>query len=156
MDKISTWLWCDGTAEEQAAFYTGLFADSAIVAVVRSPADNPGTAAGAVLTVEFTLAGRSFVGLNGGPGNPYTDAISLQVQCDDQAEVDLYWNAILAAGGSEVACGWITDRWGLRWQIVPRRMMQLLSDPAHGRRAMEAMMTMRKIDIDAIERAIAS
>ena len=156
MDKVSTWLWCDGTAEEQAAFYTGLFPDSAVGTVVRTPVDTPGTARGSVLTVEFSLAGRTYYMLNGGPGHPYTNAISLQVQCDDQAEVDRYWNAILDGGGEEVECGWISDRWGLSWQIVPRRMIELLSDPVNGRRAMEAMMTMRKIDISVIERAIAS
>lgn len=157
MDKISTWLWCDGTAEAMAAFYTGIFPDSRIVATTRGPADNPGGGkAGDVLTVEFTLAGRTFVCLEGGPAFTYNEAISLQVQCADQAEVDRYWDALSAHPENE-QCGWLKDRFGLSWQIVPTRLAELLADPdrAKAKRAMDAMLAMKKIDIAAIERAAA-
>ncbi|WP_277978615.1 VOC family protein [Sphingomonas phyllosphaerae] len=156
MDKVSVWLWCDGTAEEQATFYTGLIPDSAITSVSRAPADYPAGKAGDVLTVTFTLAGRSFAMLNGGPGPTHSEAMSLQIDCVDQAEVDHIWDAILANGGTEMACGWIKDRWSLAWQIVPRRLAELMQDPVNGPRAMTAMMTMKRIDVAALERAIAS
>lgn len=152
--KIVPCLWFNHQAEEAASFYTTLLPDSQIDQIVRSPADSPSGPAGMVLTVEFTLAGQRFVGLNGGPQYPFTDAISFQILCDDQAEVDRLWEAFRAEG-TEVQCGWIKDRWGLSWQIVPRRMLELLSDPDRdrARRAMEAMMTMVKLDIAALERA---
>jgi predicted 3-demethylubiquinone-9 3-methyltransferase (glyoxalase superfamily) len=155
MDKVSTWIWCDGTAEEQARLYTSLIPGSEIVRVQRAPGDYPAGKAGDVLTVEFTLAGRSFAMLNGGASFQHSEAISLQVQCEDQAEVDRIWNALLADGGKENACGWIKDRWGVSWQITPRRLTELMADPVHGRAAMAAMMTMVKIDIAALERAVA-
>jgi predicted 3-demethylubiquinone-9 3-methyltransferase (glyoxalase superfamily) len=153
-NKILPCLWFDGQAEEAARFYTSLLPDSQIDQIVHSPADNPSGPAGMVLTVEFTLAGQRFVGLNGGPQYPFTDAVSFQILCDDQDEVDRLWDAFRAEG-TEVQCSWIKDRWGLSWQIVPRRMLELLRDPDRdrARRAMEAMMTMVKLDIAALERA---
>lgn len=155
MDKVTTWLWCDGTAEDMAAFYTGLIPDSHIVDTVRAPLDTPGGArAGDVLMVEFTLGGRSFAALNGGPAVAPSIALSLQVVCEDQAEVDRYWNALSADAEAE-QCGWLKDRFGVAWQIVPRSMPALLKSPdrARARRAMEAMMSMRKLDIAALEEA---
>lgn len=152
--KIVPCLWFDGNAEEAARFYVTLLPDSRIEQILRSPAETPSGPAGMVLTVEFTLAGSRFVGLNGGPEFPFTEAVSFQILCDDQAEVDRLWEAFCAEG-AEVQCGWVKDRWGLSWQIVPRRMLELLSDrdPNRSRRAMEAMMTMTKLDIAALERA---
>lgn len=153
-DKIVPCLWFDGAAEEAARFYVSLLPDSRIDKVSRSPADTPSGPARSVLMVEFTLAGRRYVGLNGGPGHPFTDAVSFQIFCADQAEVDRLWDA-LTEGGSGVACSWLKDRWGLCWQIVPTRLMELIADPDPGRakRAMQAMMGMVKIDIAAVERA---
>lgn len=154
MDKINTFLWFDGQAEEAAEFYTGLFPDSRIDAVTRSPMDYPGGKEGDAITVAFTLSGRRFIAMNGGPGHPFTDAISLSIDCADQAEVDRYWDA-LAEGGEPVQCGWIRDRFGLSWQVTPRILPQLLADPdrAKANRVMEAMIEMVKIDVAAIEAA---
>lgn len=156
MQKITPCLWFDGQAEDAARFYTSLLPDSRVDRVMRSPADNPSGPAGMVLVVEFTLAGVKYVGLNGGPQFPFTEAVSFQIACADQAEVDRLW-AALSAGGMESQCGWLKDRWGLSWQIVPTRLTELMADPDPGRakRAMEAMMTMGKIDIAALERAAA-
>lgn len=157
MNKITTCLWFDGKAEEAANFYASVFPDSAVTAIHRAPADYPAGKAGDVLTVEFTVCGQSFIGLNGGGGNPFTDAVSFQIFTDDQAETDRYWNAIVSNGGTESACSWCRDRYGLAWQIVPRVLMAALANPdqAAAARAMQAMMTMRKIDIAAIEAALA-
>lgn len=154
-DKIIPCIWYDGTAEEAAAFYVSLLPDSRVDAVNPSPVDNPSGSAGSVLTVEFTLAGRSYLGLNGGPRFPHSEAVSFQIMTDDQAETDRLWNTLIANGGEESVCGWLKDRWGLSWQIVPRRLMALMKDPDSGRakRAMTAMMSMRKIDIAALDRA---
>ncbi len=155
MQKIIPCLWFDGQAEAAATFYASLLPDSRVDKVTRSPADNPSGPAGTVLTVEFTLAGQKYLGLNGGPQFPFTEAVSFQIMCDDQAEVDRLWAALTADGGQESECSWLKDRWGLSWQIVPRQMMELLKDPdpARARRAMQAMMTMRKLDIATLERA---
>ena len=152
--KITPCLWFDGQAEQAANYYVSLLPDSRVDKVIRSPADTPSGPAGTVLLVEFTLAGNKFTGLNGGPQFPFTEAVSFQIACDDQAEVDRLW-AALVDGGSPSECSWLKDRWGLSWQIVPTRLLQLLADPDPGRsrRAMEAMMTMTKIDIAALERA---
>lgn len=152
--KIVPCLWFNGNAEDAAKFYVSLLPDSRIDRILKSPADTPSGPAGTVLTVEFTLAGLQYVGLNGGPQFPFTEAVSFQIYCDDQPEVDRLWAAI-AEGGSEVACGWIKDRWGLSWQIVPKRLIELINDPDtnRARRAQEAMMQMVKIDIATIERA---
>ena len=155
MDKVTLCLWFDGNAEEAANFYVTLLPDSRIEEVTRAPMDYPAGKAGDVLTVRWTMAGRSFMGLNGGAGHPFTQALSLSIDCEDQEEVDRLWDAIVADGGQPVACSWITDRFGLSWQIVPRRLPELLSDPdpERARRAMAAMMDMVKIDVAAIERA---
>ena len=155
MNKITSCLWYDGDAEEAANFYVSLLSDSRVHSVSRAPGDYPAGKAGDVLTVEFTLAGQSFLGLNGGPGHPFTEAVSFQIHTEDQAETDRLWDAIVRAGGQPVACSWIKDRWGLSWQIVPRRLTELLKDPDPGRakRVFEAMMTMVKIDVAEIERA---
>ncbi|ATB42157.1 hypothetical protein CYFUS_007634 [Cystobacter fuscus] len=156
MEKISPCLWFDGQAEEAARFYVSLLPDSRIDEVVRSPADNPSMREGGVLTVVFTLGGRRFVGLNGGPHFKFNEAVSFQIHCEDQAEVDRLTQALSAHPEAE-QCGWVKDRFGLSWQIVPRRLSELLSSPdaAKARRAMEAMLKMKRIDIAAIERAAA-
>ena len=155
MEKMNACLWFDGNAEEAANFYVSLLPDSRVDRVTRSPVDYPAGKAGDVLTVEFTLAGRAFMGLNGGPGFPFTQAISFTIYCDDQAEVDRLWDALAADGGEPVQCGWIRDRFGLSWQITPRRLPELIADPdpARARRAREAMMTMVKLDVAEIEKA---
>jgi len=154
--KIAACIWYDGAAEEAATFYAATFADSHVGAVHRSPADYPDGAAGQVITVAFTVCGMAFLGLNGGPRFPHSEAVSFQVYTDDQAETDRLWHAIVENGGSESMCGWCKDRWGLSWQITPRALMAAMAnpDPVAARRGMEAMMTMRKIDIAAIEAAV--
>jgi predicted 3-demethylubiquinone-9 3-methyltransferase (glyoxalase superfamily) len=155
MSKIATCLWFDKNAEEAARFYAATFPDSRVTAVHKSPTDYPNGKAGDVLTVEFTVLGQSFVGLNGGPTFTFSEAISFQVFTDTQEETDRYWNAIVNNGGQESMCSWCKDKFGLSWQIVPRSLMKAIQDPdpAAARRAMEAMMTMRKIDIAQIEAA---
>ena len=155
MDKIIPCLWYNYDAEEAANFYVTLLPDSEIQNVVRSPADTPSNKAGDVLVVEFTLAGRPYIGLNGGPLFRFSEAVSFQIRTEDQAETDRLWDAIVSNGGAESMCGWCKDRWGLSWQITPKRLLELNADPdpARARRAMEAMLEMRKIDIAAVERA---
>lgn len=155
MAKIAPCLWFDGNAEEAARFYAATFPDSHVDAIHRAPADYPSGKAGNVITVEFTVLGMNFVGLNGGPHFKFNEAVSLQVYTDTQAETDSYWNAIVAGGGSESECSWCKDRYGLSWQIVPRALTAAMTDPdtAAAKRAMQAMMTMKKIDIAAIEAA---
>ncbi|MFD9123418.1 VOC family protein [Kitasatospora sp. NPDC059571] len=151
--KITTFLWFDDQAEEAARFYTSLFPDSRITEIQRYGEAGPG-AAGSVMTVAFELAGQQYVALNGGPLFPFSEAISLQVGCDDQAEVDRLW-AALTEGGQESDCGWLKDRYGLSWQITPRRLIELLGDPdpVRAQRVMRAMLRMRKIDIQVLEDA---
>ncbi len=155
MSKIVPCLWFDGTAEEAATMYTSLFPDSRIDGVSRSPADNPSTPKGAVLTVDFTLVGQKFIGLNGGPDFRFTEAISFTIDCEDQAEVDRYWDALIEGGGSPSQCGWLKDRFGMSWQVVPRVLPELLggSDPDGAARAMEAMLQMSKLDIAQLSAA---
>lgn len=155
MQKTTPCLWFNGQAEEAAKLYTSLLPDSRIDHIFRSPLDTPSGPAGMVLTVEFTLAGIQYLGLNGGSQFPFTQAVSFQIHTDDQAETDRIW-AALSDGGEEVVCGWLEDRWGLSWQIVPRRLTELMHDPDPQRaaRAMAAMMKMVKIDIAALERAV--
>ena len=152
--KIMPCIWYHGDAEAAAKFYVSLLPNSRINEVFRSPTDTPSGKAGTVLTVEFTLAGSRYLGLNGGSQFKLNEAVSFQIFCKTQAEVDRLWNA-LKKGGKVLACGWLKDRWGLTWQIVPTRLKELLSDPDPGRarRAMEAMMEMVKIDIAGLERA---
>lgn len=153
--RIVPCLWFDGKAREAAEFYAATFPDSHVTSRFASPADNPSTRQGDEIVVEFTVLGQPFMGLNGGPMFKFTEAVSFQVFTDTQEETDRYWNAITGNGGQESECGWCKDRWGLSWQIVPRALMDGMSDPdpAAAKRVMEAMMTMRKIDIAAIERA---
>ena len=156
-DKIITCIWYDlGEARKAAEFYMSLsLPDSRIDSAHASPSDNPGTKAGEEQVVLFTLAGRPFMGLNGGPTFPQTEAVSFQILTDDQAETDRLWDAIISDGGAESMCGWCKDRWGVNWQITPRRLMDVYKDPdpARAKAAFGAMMTMRKIDIAAIEAA---
>lgn len=146
-------LWYDGGAEEAARFYAETFPDSAVDAVHRAPGDYPSGKKGNVLTVEFTVMGIPCLGLNGGPEFKHNEAFSFQVATVDQAETDRYWNAIVDNGGEESACGWCKDKWGVSWQITPIALTQAIThrDPAVAARAFDAMMTMRKIDIAAIE-----
>ncbi len=157
MQKITTWLWFDTEAEEAAEFYTSVFPDSRITDVSRYGEAGP-RPAGTIMTVSFELLGREFVGLNGGPENKIEGAgISFMVECESQEEVARYWGR-LADGGREIACGWVTDRYGLAWQIVPKQLRELLSDPDRekAQRAMAAMLKMTKIDVAELERAAAA
>lgn len=153
-EKIVPCLWFDGNAEEAANFYASAIPNSHVGKVHRSPSDYPAGKEGDVLMVEFSVAGQNFVGLNGGPEFKFSEAISFQIMCDDQAECDRLTDALSAVPESEI-CGWIKDRYGLSWQIVPRRMTELLADPDPGRakRAYTAMMEMKRLDIAALERA---
>lgn len=147
-------LWYDRDAEDAARFYAALFPDSAVTAVHRAPGDYPSGKAGDVLTVEFTVAGLPCIGLNGGPAFRPDEAFSFQIATDDQEETDRYWNAIVGNGGSESACGWCKDRWGISWQITPRVLTDALAAGGDAaRRAFEAMMTMGRIDVAVIEAA---
>ncbi|HEY0412079.1 MAG TPA: VOC family protein [Allosphingosinicella sp.] len=155
MASLSTCLWFDKQAEEAANFYVSLLPDSRVRNVNRSPADYPNGQKGDVLVVEFTLDGRPFMALNGGPNFKFDEAISMVVTTDGQAETDFYWDALLADGGEPSMCGWLKDRFGLSWQVTPKQLPRLLGDPdrARAKRAMEAMMKMVKIDIAALEAA---
>jgi 2-polyprenyl-6-hydroxyphenyl methylase/3-demethylubiquinone-9 3-methyltransferase len=154
--KNTICLWYDGCAEEAARFYAATFPDSRVDAVLRAPADYPSGKAGDVLTVLFTVMGIPCLGLNGGPAVQHNIAFSFQVATADQAETDRYWNAILDNGGEASACGWCKDKWGVSWQITPVALTQAIAhpDPAVAKRAFEAMMTMVKIDVAAIEAAV--
>ncbi|WP_120520161.1 VOC family protein [Arthrobacter celericrescens] len=147
MQKISTCLWFDGSAEEAAAFYAGIFPDSSIGTTTPGPD-------GKAMTVEFSLEGREFLGLNGGPLFNFTEAVSFVINCDSQDEVDRYWDA-LTAGGEESQCGWLKDKFGVSWQVVPTALPGLLygSDPEGSQRAMEAMLKMQKLDLNVLQRA---
>jgi len=153
--KNTICLWYDGGAEDATRFYAATFPDSSVGAVHRAPADFPSGKKGDVLTVGFTVLGIPCLGLNGGPAFKHTEAFSFQIATDDQAETDRYWNAIVGNGGAESACGWCKDKWGLSWQIAPVALTQAIVDPdrAAAKRAFDAMMQMRKIDIAAIEAA---
>jgi predicted 3-demethylubiquinone-9 3-methyltransferase (glyoxalase superfamily) len=154
-DKIIPVLWFNHDAEEAANFYVSLLPDSRVDKVVRSPADNPSMEEGGVLVVDFTLAGRKYSGLNGGPAFPFTEAVSFMILCDDQAEVDRLWDALLADGGRPSECGWLKDRFGLSWQITPRALLEMMAsdDRDAARRAMEKMLTMSKLDVAELRRA---
>ena len=154
--KNTICLWYDKDAEAAANFYAGLFPDSAVTSVHRAPGDYPSGKAGDVLTVEFTVCGIPCIGLNGGPMFKHDEAFSFQIATDDQAETDRYWDAIVGNGGAESQCGWCKDKWGLNWQITPRVLTEAYTsaDPAIAQRAFAAMMTMRKIDVAAIEAAV--
>ncbi|HWR35266.1 MAG TPA: VOC family protein [Clostridia bacterium] len=151
MDKISTFLWFDNQAEEAVNFYVSVFKNSKIKQVSRYPEGSPGPA-GSVMVVSFDLDGREFLALNGGPHFKFTEAISLVVNCDTQEEIDYYWEK-LSAGGKEAQCGWLKDKYGLSWQVVPKVIGSLMRDPEKAKRVMAAVMKMVKLDIAAMERA---
>jgi predicted 3-demethylubiquinone-9 3-methyltransferase (glyoxalase superfamily) len=153
--KNTICLWFNNDAVDAANFYAETFPDSAVQAIHRAPGDYPAGKQGNVLTVEFTVAGIPCLGLNGGPAFQHNEAFSFQIATDDQAETDRLWNAIVSNGGQESACGWCKDRWGISWQITPRALIAAIGDPdrAAAKRAFDAMMTMGKIDIAAIEAA---
>ncbi|NIC06155.1 VOC family protein [Billgrantia bachuensis] len=155
MAKNTICLWYDGAAEEAAKFYAETFPDSSLDAVHRAPGDYPAGEEGSVLTVEFTVLGVACLGLNGGPMCKHSEAFSFQVATEDQEETDRYWNAIVGNGGEESQCGWCKDKWGISWQITPIALTKAFTSPdrAAAKRAFDAMMTMRKIDIAKIEAA---
>jgi len=155
MAKNIICVWYNNEAEEAAKFYAATFPNSAVTGVHYSPGDFPGGKQGQVLTVEFTVVGVPCLGLNGGSAFKHSEAFSFQIVTEDQAETDRYWNAIVNNGGAESACGWCKDKWGLSWQITPRVLLDAMtkSDPATAKRVFNAMMTMKKIDIAAIEAA---
>lgn len=155
--KNTVCLWFESEAQEAAEFYASVFPDSRVDAVHTAPTDFPGGTAGDVLTVDFTVCGIPCLGLNGGDTFPQTEAFSFQIATDDQAETDRYWDAIVGNGGQESDCGWCKDRWGLSWQITPRVLTQAMASPDPGvrERAFTAMMTMQRIDVAAIEWAVA-
>ena len=149
-------IWYDGAAEEAAKFYAATFPNSKVTSVNHAPADYPSGKAGQVLTVEFTVVGVQCVGLNGGPTFKHSEAFSFQIMTEDQAETDRYWDAITKNGGSESVCGWCKDKWGVSWQITPRVLIEATTskDKAAAKRAFDAMMKMKKIDVAAIEAAL--
>jgi predicted 3-demethylubiquinone-9 3-methyltransferase (glyoxalase superfamily) len=156
MHKNKICLWYNGNAEEAARFYAATFPDSEVTGVQRAPADYPSGKAGDPIVVEFTVLGIPCIGLNGGPAVTHSEAFSFQVATEDQAETDRYWNAILGNGGQPSECGWCKDRWGLSWQITPRVLLDAMAEGGDvAKRAFEAMMTMGKIDVATIERAVA-
>ncbi|MFC8426267.1 VOC family protein [Streptomyces sp. NPDC057236] len=155
-DGFTTCLWYDGQAEEAANFYVSVFKDSSLGGIVRNTDATPG-AEGSVLTVEFTANGQKFVALNGGPEFTFNEAISFQLDCADQAEIDHYWEKLVEGGGEHGPCGWLKDRFGVSWQVNAVRLTEMISDPDRRKadRAMKSMMSMGKLDIAALEKAYA-
>jgi len=155
MDKVSPFLWFDKQAEEAAKLYVSLIPNSRIDFVTTMPGDSPSGPEGSVKVVEFTLGGRSYTAMDAGPYEPFTHAVSFQIDCDDQAEVDRLWDALLANGGSAEQCGWLKDRFGVSWQIVPKALTEMMRNPdrVRGRRVVEAMMKMVKLDIIKLQSA---
>ena len=155
MSKITPCLWFDGGAEEAAAFYTSIFPDSHIDRVNRSPGETPSGPEGSVLTVDLTIAGEPFIALNGGPDFTFNEAISFSIDCEDQAEVDRYWEALIADGGEPSVCGWLKDRFGVSWQVVPKVLPEYLksSDQRAAKRALDAMLQMTKLDVAKLREA---
>src|ERR1700744_883843 len=154
MQKISPFIWFDNNGEEAMNFYLSIFKDSKVIRVARLPSGGSGSE-GAFLVASIQLEGQEIILMNGGPGHPLTDAISLTINCNSQEEVDHYWNKLLEGGGKELACGWLKDKFGLHWQVTPVMLPQLLSDPdkAKAGRVMQAMMKMIKLDIGALQAA---
>jgi predicted 3-demethylubiquinone-9 3-methyltransferase (glyoxalase superfamily) len=153
--RIYPFLWYAREAEEAATFYASVFPNSRIDRVVTMQSESPSGPPGSVKVVDFTLFGQRFQAMTAGPHHDFNDAISMVVECDDQAELDRYWNALLASGGQTQACGWLIDRYGLRWQIVPAVLMKMMADPdkSRSRRVSDAMLQMIKLDIAALEKA---
>ena len=152
--KIIPNLWFDTQAEEAAHYYIDVFGEGQVLTVTRYPEGSPGPA-GSVMSVDFEVAGMRLVGINGGPQFPFTEAVSLQIDCADQAEVDRFWDRLIGDGGEEGQCGWLKDRYGLSWQVVPQGMEQIFADPdpARAQRAVQAMLGMRKLDVAALRAA---
>jgi predicted 3-demethylubiquinone-9 3-methyltransferase (glyoxalase superfamily) len=155
MTTITPCLWFDGCAEEAVAFYAAVFPDTEVIDVMKAPVDNPSTKAGEVLAVNFVMLGRKYTALNGGPAFRFNEAVSFQIECDGQAEVDRLWEALLADGGQPSMCGWLKDRFGLSWQVNPIQMDAFINGPdaAGAQRAMRAMMEMVKLDVEQMRRA---
>ena len=155
MQKISPFLWYAEKAEEAAAFYVSIFPDSRIDRVVGMPSESPSGPPGSVKVVDFTLSGQSFTAMTAGPMDPFNHAISFAVDCADQAEVDRYWDALMEGGGSPEQCGWLKDKYGVCWQIIPRAMIDMMAstDRAKAKRACDAMLTMVKLDVAALQKA---
>ena len=155
MQKITPFLWYAKEAEEAAAFYASVFPDSRVVRVVSMPSESPSGPPGSVKIVDFVLCGQPFTAMTAGPLDPFNHAISFVVNCDDQAEIDTYWNALLAHGGTAEQCGWLRDRYGLSWQIVPKLLAEMMSEPdrAKAKRVADAMLQMVKIDIAGLKAA---
>jgi predicted 3-demethylubiquinone-9 3-methyltransferase (glyoxalase superfamily) len=155
IQKITPFLWYSKEAEEAAAFYASIFPKSRVVRVTAFPTESPSGPAGSVKVVEFELFGQAFTAMSAGPLDPFNHAVSFFVNCEDQAEIDRYWNALLQGGGEPEQCGWLKDRYGLRWQIVPTVLGEMMADKdvAKARRAAEAMMKMVKLDIAALQAA---
>lgn len=155
MTSITPNLWFDGNAREAARFYVSIFPNSSVDGEHAAAADNPSTQEGEPLVVNFTLDGHPFVGINGGPMFTFSEAISFSISCADQAETDYYWDALLAGGGTESQCGWLKDRYGVSWQVIPQQLGEYVGgpDPDGARRAMEAMLEMVKLDVEGLRRA---
>lgn len=155
MQKITPFLWYSNEAEEAAAFYASLFPDSRVLRVVSMPSESPSGPPGSVKVVDFVLCGQTFTAMSAAPMDPFNHAISFVVNCDDQAEIDKYWQALLDHGGTAEQCGWLRDRYGLSWQIVPKVLGQMMSEPdaAKAKRVSDAMMKMVKIDIAGLQAA---
>jgi predicted 3-demethylubiquinone-9 3-methyltransferase (glyoxalase superfamily) len=153
MQKITPFLWFDSNAEEAVNFYVSVFKNSKIKEMTRYTGEEPSGQKGSVMTVSFELDGQEFVALNGGPQFKFTEAISFVVNCETQEEIDYYWEKLIAGRGEEVQCGWLTDKYGLSWQVVPTKIREWARDPAGFQRVMHAVMQMKKLDIAALERA---
>ena len=158
MQKITPFLWFDGNAEEAVAFYLSVFKDGKIISTARYPEDGPShLPAGKVMTIAFELQGEQFVALNGGPGFPFTNAVSLVINCESQEEIDHYWEKLSADGGEQIQCGWLKDKFGMPWQIVPGKIWDWLNgeDPARVQRVTAKVWQMEKLDLAELERAAA-
>jgi predicted 3-demethylubiquinone-9 3-methyltransferase (glyoxalase superfamily) len=153
--KIFTFLWYAKEAEEAAKFYTSLFPDSRVERVMSMQSESPSGPAGSVKLVDFVLFGQRFQAMTAGPHHEFNDAVSLTVECEDQAELDRYWTAFLEGGGKAQACGWLNDRWGVRWQIVPRILEEMMNDPdpVRAKRVTDAMLQMVKLDVATLQKA---
>jgi predicted 3-demethylubiquinone-9 3-methyltransferase (glyoxalase superfamily) len=153
MQKITPFLWFDSNAEEAAHFYVSVFKNSKVKQITRYTGEEPSGQKGSVMTVSFELDGQEFVALNGGPQFKFTEAVSFVVNCETQEEIDYYWEKLSTGGGEEVQCGWLTDKYGLSWQVVPAKIREWARDPAGFQRVMHAVMQMKKLDIATLERA---